>query len=317
MAERECVRLFDVDPDLAAALPPEFRSWARSHVSVPVRQVAAGPWQAERDDPPPWGRLIVSGMVARETTVAGSAAVELFGTGDVLFAGGLNAAELLVPARTSWTALESTRLVDLDARFTSIVQRWPQLAMTLMQRVERRGERLAVAQAIGNLTRVDSRVLVMLWVLCERWGRVTTSGVMLPLRVTHRMLARLVGARRPTVTTAVQALARQQLLERRPDGTWLLRGEPPEKELKAVGADALRPVEAPREPLERPLAAVGEEARRMTERVGEMVASYERQARRLAELEERSRAVRDESRRLRLEAQRRVHPAPRPDDVPV
>jgi CRP-like cAMP-binding protein len=68
---------------------------------------------------------------------------------------------------------------------------------------------------------------VLLWALAERWGRVSTQGVRLPLQLPHRTLATLVGARRPSVTTALSGLARDGLVERTDDG-WLLHGDPAE-----------------------------------------------------------------------------------------
>jgi hypothetical protein len=38
----------------------------------------------------------------------------------------------------------------------------------------------------------------------------------------------MVGARRPSVTTALGQLIARNEIERRPDGGWLLRGDPPE-----------------------------------------------------------------------------------------
>ena len=72
---------------------------------------------------------------------------------------------------------------------------------------------------------MDERLLVLMWSLAERWGRVGPDGVRLPLALPHRTLATLVGARRPSVTTALSGLARDGLVERTPDG-WLLHGDP-------------------------------------------------------------------------------------------
>ena len=58
-------------------------------------------------------------------------------------------------------------------------------------------------QAISQLVRVDRRLLALFWHLAERWGRVTGDGVLVPLTLSHRMLSQLVGARRPTVSTAL------------------------------------------------------------------------------------------------------------------
>jgi hypothetical protein len=85
---------------------------------------------------------------------------------------------------------------------------------------------LAVNQAISQLNRVDRRLLTLFWHLAERWGRMTPGGVLIPLTLSHRMLSQLIGARRPTVSTALGELAREQRLRRVDDGTWLLGGEP-------------------------------------------------------------------------------------------
>src|SRR5947208_755394 len=82
-------------------------------------------------------------------------------------------------------------------------------------------ERVGVLQAIAQMTRVDDRVLMLLWHLSERWGRVRRDGILLPLRLPHKAIARLIGARRPSVTTAIGALERRGDLERRADGAWL------------------------------------------------------------------------------------------------
>jgi hypothetical protein len=66
-----------------------------------------------------------------------------------------------------------------------------------------------------------------------------------PLALTHRILGQLVGARRPTVSTALAELAERGELIRRPDGSWLLRGDPPDQESLArrphPQADLMRP----------------------------------------------------------------------------
>jgi hypothetical protein len=57
------------------------------------------------------------------------------------------------------------------------------------------------------------------------------------MTLSHRMLGQLVGARRPTVSTALGDLVRQGELTRRDDGTWLLTGKPvgiPEPDIERV-----------------------------------------------------------------------------------
>ena len=51
----------------------------------------------------------------------------------------------------------------------------------------------------------------------DRWGRVTTEGIPLPLKLTHGFLASLVCMRRPSVSAALVALARDGALRRNAD----------------------------------------------------------------------------------------------------
>ena len=104
---------------------------------------------------------------------------------------------------------------------------WPEIFAALMDRAARRAERLVVTQAIAHITRVDERLLALLWLLAERWGRVVPGGVLVSLRLPHRTLAGMVGARRPSVTTALGQLMARGAIERRQDGAWILRGQPP------------------------------------------------------------------------------------------
>ena len=61
--------------------------------------------------------------------------------------------------------------------------------------------------------------------LAERWGHITPSGVALPLSLTHEALGRLIGARRPTVSLAVKALATAGRVTRDAEGSWHLPAE--------------------------------------------------------------------------------------------
>jgi CRP-like cAMP-binding protein len=89
-----------------------------------------------------------------------------------------------------------------------------------------RARHLAVNMAIVSQPRVDVRLHMLLWHLAGRWGRVRSDATVLRLRLTHSLLAQLVAARRPTVSTAVSDLARRGLVTTQGD-EWLLTGEPP------------------------------------------------------------------------------------------
>jgi CRP/FNR family cyclic AMP-dependent transcriptional regulator len=91
-----------------------------------------------------------------------------------------------------------------------------------------RARTLAFHLAVCHLVTVEERLLMILWHFAERWGRVTPRGVVLRLHLTHELLAGVVGARRPPVTTALSSLAQKGLVRRDQGGVWVLSGPPPE-----------------------------------------------------------------------------------------
>jgi len=164
----------------------------------------------------------------REATVSNHPSAELLGPGDLLRAGDDNDGEELLPRTIEWAAATSARIAIVDQALAVRMAQWPEIFAALMDRAARRAERLVVTQAIAHLTRVDDRLLALLWLLAERWGRVVPGGVLVSLRLPHRTLAGMVGARRPSVTTALGQLMARGAIERRADGGWILHGQPPE-----------------------------------------------------------------------------------------
>jgi CRP/FNR family transcriptional regulator, cyclic AMP receptor protein len=115
----------------------------------------------------------------------------------------------------------------LDHELVKRLVPWPQIGVELFNRGTRRAHNLAVSLAISHHQRVDDRLMLTLWHLAERWGRVRKEGIVVPLPLSHQRLADLVGAHRPSVTTAMGELARAGSLSRSDDGHWVLHGAPP------------------------------------------------------------------------------------------
>ena len=122
--------------------------------------------------------------------------------------------------------LEPTRLALLDEAAARRFSAYPQLTGRLVARALERSRHLSVNMAIIHQARVTVRLHMLFWHLADRWGRVRSDGVVVPIQLTHAVLADLVAARRPTVTTSLSDLARQGLVVVRDRG-WLLSGEPP------------------------------------------------------------------------------------------
>jgi CRP-like cAMP-binding protein len=169
----------------------------------------------------PFALMVVDGLVLRELLLGPSTATELLGPTDIVATG--PAGDALLPTETQWSVPQAARVAILDDRLLQILRAWPGVGRILLDRSARREVRLSVHRAIAQLPRVDQRLLALFAHLAERWGRVAASGIVVPLQLTHETLGRLIGARRPTVSLALKDLSREGLLERRLDGSWLLR----------------------------------------------------------------------------------------------
>jgi CRP-like cAMP-binding protein len=225
------IRLLEAQPDLADGLTPEDEVQARRHVVALLDTLELGPWDpADRygsRDPAFFGLLVIDGMIARDVELGGRRCSELLGPGDLLRPWDYDEGELSsVPSESAWNVLEPTRIAVLDGRFARVACRYPELVARLIGRTLRRSRWLAILLTISSMPRVDARVQALLWHLADRWGHVTLDGVVVPAPLTHDMIGRLVGAHRPSVTTALSELSREGRISRLPQG-WLLRGDPP------------------------------------------------------------------------------------------
>jgi CRP/FNR family cyclic AMP-dependent transcriptional regulator len=240
VAEHRIASLLELDPDLGQLLEGQRLAAAHRDLRVAVHALDAGPWEAHGlsdTSPEHIGLLVLDGVIAREVLVSDTVSTELLGPGDVVRPWRLQEYATLLRHSVRWNVLSRTRIALLDRRMAVHLASFPEVNAAIIDRVNERALRLAVTQAISQLNRVDRRLLALFWHLAERWGRMTGDGVALPMTLSHRMLGQLIGARRPTVSTALGELAKAGEVVRRDDGTWLLTGTPvglPEPELERV-----------------------------------------------------------------------------------
>ena len=228
----EVVRVLDVDPDLAESFEPgsEQLGLARAAAVARVALVEAGEWNAAEEYPRSAGHLgllILDGLLARTVELGNRSCAELLGPGDFLRPWVLVAAYSSIPLESHWTVVDPVRVAVLDRSFAGRMSPYPEVVGAILDRVMVRSRWLVFHLAVCRLKRIETRLLVVLWHFADRWGRVRRDGVSVPIRVTHQLLSSVIGAQRPTVTTALGELRRRGLVERLPDGTWLLHGEPP------------------------------------------------------------------------------------------
>jgi CRP-like cAMP-binding protein len=223
------IRLLEAQPDLAEGLAGDDLAEARQHLVALLDSIDAGPWEPAGRyplDSASFGLLVVDGVLARDVELGGRCCSELLGPGDLLRPWEYDEGEPSVPSVSTWHVLEPARVAVLDGRFARVACRYPELVSKLIGRGLRRSRWLSILLTISSMPRVDARLQALLWHLADRWGHVTLDGVVVPVPLTHDMIGRLVGAHRPSVTTALSELTRNERIRRLPDG-WLLLGDPP------------------------------------------------------------------------------------------
>jgi CRP-like cAMP-binding protein len=221
------VRLIEEDPELAERLSPDRRDAAARQLVTTAFTLGPGKWTAPTSlgDDGDLGLIVFDGVLVRSVGRAGRLGAELLGRGDLLRPWQEGEAAML-DFESTWSVVEPSRLGVLDSGFTQRLAAFPELVEVLLARTVQRTRTLAATMAIAQEPTVEARLELMLWQLADRFGKVRPNGVIVPLPLTHSVLARLVAARRPSTTTALGRLAQRGVLERRPDG-WLLTGGPP------------------------------------------------------------------------------------------
>ena len=234
-------RVLEEDPDLAEAIDPRRRVQAVTECVARTARIARGGWSVPRPDSRPdgIGLLVLEGLLIRRVGIDGRFGAEILGDGDLLRPGPGEHVTPSLTVTTGWRVLESTRLALLDEAAARRFAAYPELTGRLVDRALERSRNLSVNMAIVQQARVNVRLHMLFWHLADRWGRVRSEGVVVPLALTHSVLADLVAARRPTVTSSLSELARSGLVAPTAGG-WLLAGEPPGEllELQQIGVTA-------------------------------------------------------------------------------
>jgi hypothetical protein len=206
--------LLDADDDLAEEFDVRARMAARQLATVRVLDADLGtcdlaPWLEAAEQGP--GLLILDGLIAAETRVGDRRAAELLGAGDLLQPLDPRPDEL-VERTDDWRVLSPTRFGLLDADFADRVRPFPQITQALLRRAGKRITEANVLRAISSQPRLEVRLVLVLWHLAARWGRVEPAGIHLCLPLTHRLLGHLVAAERPSISHALKRLAEAELV---------------------------------------------------------------------------------------------------------
>jgi CRP/FNR family cyclic AMP-dependent transcriptional regulator len=220
---RSTTPLLRVDAALREAVPPDERRFADRVLVVPRRDLPDGQWSPDTllgDSARPFAALVLRGLVTHDVILAGRSSANLLGPGDLFRP--WRSADTSLPCDARWTATGGAAIALLDERFTAAARRWPGLSAVVYERLAGQLDDAAVRAAIVALPRVEERILALFWQLADRWGVVRPDCVLVRLALTHALIGQLVGARRPTVSLALQALTEEGLLRREAADAWLL-----------------------------------------------------------------------------------------------
>jgi CRP/FNR family transcriptional regulator, cyclic AMP receptor protein len=223
-------RVLLLDPDLASGLDGRRLERARQECIAIEVIVDEGIWNPEEAEGEAArggiGLLILDGLLVRRVGAEGRYGAELLGPGDLLRPWEHDGEDATLPFATSFHVNERLKLAVLDLKATARMAPYPEVVGALVGRAMQRARHFAVTMAIAHYPRIDRRLLLLLWHMADRWGRVTSEGIRIPLRLTHTLLADLVASRRPSVTTGLAQLEHEGYLTRH-ENVIVLRGEPP------------------------------------------------------------------------------------------
>ena len=218
--------LLDADDDLGHDFDVRTRLALRQTATARVLDAAPGQcdlrgWLGSVGHGP--GLLVLSGVIAAETRIGDRTAMELVGAGDLIQPPDPQADDL-VERHETWSALSPSRFALLDAEFADRVRPWPQIGESLLRKASRRIADIDALRAITSQPRLELRLVLLLWHLAARWGRVEPGGVRVTLPLTHRLLGELVSAERPSISHALARLSESGLVVGNA-GDWHLRGD--------------------------------------------------------------------------------------------
>jgi CRP-like cAMP-binding protein len=157
----------------------------------------------------PVGLVVVDGIIFKTTRLRHRRVHELFSKGDVLPPPAhLAWQDDLDRASTDTYARTFVTLLVLADNWRRAVGHWPQLEDLVRKRFADQADRSSMHKAISAANNAADRILDLFRSdLADRFGRVTSDGIIIELNLTHEHIAGLVGITRRTASKALGELA--------------------------------------------------------------------------------------------------------------
>ena len=169
-----------------------------------MRDLARGGVLWNAGDPADTLMLIVSGRIKIVRHGAGGDVIlEIFGQGEPV---GAVAVYNRMPFPASAVALEPTALVTLPARdYFELLDRHPELAHALIGELTRLYMSLSRKLEDMRGQRVEARIAQLFVSLCERMGKRSPEGTVIPMGLSRQEIAEMIGT---TVESAIRVMSR-------------------------------------------------------------------------------------------------------------
>lgn len=218
--------------ELDLELNPHANGWAspgRRRLAARLAHIAPGPFAPRTlisDQPGRLGLLVIEGLALVQVDAGRAPIGWLVGVDDVIRPWEMD--ELSLLNRATWQALTPLRIAVLDADFARRVAGLTSVADALLSKAMQTSHWLFAKSLVTGTSVIEERLLLLFALLGERWGKATSAGVVVAMPLTHQVLATLIGARRPSVSTALRGLSARGLLKRTAEG-WLLCRSPSER----------------------------------------------------------------------------------------
>jgi CRP/FNR family transcriptional regulator, cyclic AMP receptor protein len=211
-----------LDPRLGAGLSRGQRADARRELMARVTVLRAGESGSELFRTGLFGALVIEGALARRVWTDRGRSLEVIVEGDLMRPWQEDSG-WVVDSRIE--ALVDTRVAVIERFGGDTLCKFPPVIEALLERAFRRIRSMATQAAFDSRAGMDQRVLASMWHLADRCGDKSADGGVIPLPLTHQMIADLLGAQRTSVSAAISRLSAEGMMSRTDGRGWMLHPE--------------------------------------------------------------------------------------------
>ena len=214
--------LLTLDPRLGAGLSRTQRADAKRELMARITVLGPGEPGSELFRTGLFGALVIDGALARRTSTDRGRSLEVIVKGDLMRPWQEDSGWVV---ESAIQALVETRVAVIGRFGSDSLCKFPPVVEALLERAFRRIRSMATQAAFDSRAGMDQRVLASMWHLADRCGQKGADGAVIPLPLTHQMIADLLGAQRTSVSAAISRLSAEGMLSRTDGRGWKLHPE--------------------------------------------------------------------------------------------